>query len=200
MKKITLLLYFLLAFGASFAQEKQANYARIKIYISEQEHFNALLQKGVCLENIEIKQGVYIIGEFSDFEMEKIKETQIPFEILIQNMLEHYVRQNDGYSIEKLNEEMRRGAKSFKDNRTPSNFRLGSMGGYFTLTEIMTELDKMQEKFPRLISAKTAFPEQTVNGRNIYWVRISNNPNVDQEKPRVLYTALTHAREPAGMH
>jgi murein tripeptide amidase MpaA len=200
MKKITLLLCFLLVFGFSFAQEKQVNYARVKIFVSEQEHLNALLQKGVCLENIEIKQGVYIIGEFSDFEMEKIKETQIPFEILIENMLEHYVRQNDGYSIERLNEEMRKGAKSFKGNRTPANFRLGSMGGYFTLAEIVTELDEMRAKYPRLISARTAFPEQTVEGRNIYWVRISNNPNVDQEKPRVLYTALTHAREPAGMH
>ncbi|MCL2291350.1 MAG: immune inhibitor A [Bacteroidetes bacterium] len=200
MKKNILLLCFLLVFGFSFAQEKQANYARVKVYVSEKEHFKVLLQKGVCLENIEIKQGVYIIGEFSDFEMEKIRETQIPFEILIENMFEHYVRQNDGYSVERLNEEMRKGAKSFKSNRTPSNFRLGSMGGYFTLAEIMTELDEMRAKFPRLISAKIAFPEQTAEGRNIYWVRISNNPNVDQEKPRVLYTALTHAREPAGMH
>jgi len=200
MKKITLLLCFLLAFGFLFAQEKQANYARVKIYASEQEYFNVLLQKGVCLENLEIKRGVYIIGEFSDFEMEKIKETQIPFDILIQNMSEHYVKQNDGYSIEKLNEEMKRNPKTFNGNRTPSHFHLGSMGGYFTLAEIMTELDEMRQEFSHLISEKAAFSQQTVGGRNIYWVRISNNPDEDQEKPRVLYTALTHAREPAGMH
>ncbi|MCL2291351.1 MAG: immune inhibitor A [Bacteroidetes bacterium] len=200
MKKTTLFLCLLLIFGCLLGQEKQANYARVKVYASEQEHFNALLQKGVCLENIDIKKGAFIIGEFSDLEMEKITETQIPFEILIENMLEYYVRQNDGYSIEKLNEEMRRNPKTFNGNRTPENFRLGSMGGYFTLAEIMTELDEMRDKFPHLISAKTAFPQQTVEGRNIYWVRISNNPDVDEERPRVLYTALTHAREPAGMH
>jgi carboxypeptidase T len=28
---------------------------------------------------------------------------------------------------------------------------------------------------------------------------ISNNPNVDEEKPEVLYTAIHHAREPASL-
>ncbi|MCL2435543.1 MAG: M14 family metallopeptidase, partial [Lentimicrobiaceae bacterium] len=199
MKKAPLLLCLLLALGFLFAQEKQANYARVKIHASTHEHFITLLQKGVCLDNLEIKKGVYIIGEFSDWELERIIETEIPFEVLIENMSDHYVKQNIEHSIEKLNEEMRKNPKIFNGNRTPAHFHLGSMGGYFTLAEIMTELDEMRTEFPHLISAKTAFPEQTVQGRSIYWVRISNNPDIDQEKPRVLYTSLTHAREPAGM-
>ena len=200
MKKIALLFYFLLVFAFTFAQEQQANYARVKIYASTQEHFNTLLQKGICLENLDFRKGVYIIGEFSEYEMTKIKESHIPYEILIENMAEYYVKQNEGYSLEKLNEEMKKNPKTYNGNSTPIHFHLGSMGGYFTLDEIMAELDEMRAEFPNLISVKTAFPQQTIEGRNIYWVRISNNPNVNQEKPRVLYTALTHAREPAGMH
>jgi murein tripeptide amidase MpaA len=200
MRKITFLLCFLFGLFILFAQGQQPNYVRLKIHASTQEHLNALLQKGVCLENIDIRKGVYIIGEFSDIEMEKIIETQIPYDILIENMSEYYVRQNDNYSIETLNEEMKKNQKTIHGNRTPSHFHLGTLGGYLTLAEMMLELDEMRAEFPNLISAKTAFPIQTVEGRNIYWVRISNNPDVDQEKPRVLYTALTHAREPAGMH
>ncbi|MDR2972788.1 MAG: immune inhibitor A [Bacteroidales bacterium] len=200
MKKITLLFCFLLASIFLFAQEKQANYSRVKVYVSNQEQFNSLLQKGICLDNLDMRKGVYIIGEFSDVELEKIIETKIPYEILIENMSEYYVRQNVGYSIEKLNEEMRKKPKTFKGNRTPEHFHLGSLGGYFTLDEIMTELGEMRAEYPDLISEKMAFPLQTVEGRNIYWVRISNNPDVDQEKKRVMYNALTHAREPAGMH
>ena len=200
MRKFTLLFCLLLAWVVLFAQEKQAHYSRVKVYVANQEQFNELLLKGVCLENLEVKKGVYVIGEFSDFELTKIQETEIPFEILIENMSEYYIKQNEGFSIEKLNEEMKRNPKTFHGNRTPTHFHLGTMGGYFTLAEIMTELDEMRAAFPNLISEKTPFSQQTVGGRNIYWVRVSNNPEVVQDKPRVLYTALTHAREPAGMH
>ena len=200
MKKLTLFLCLLLALVVISAQEKQTNYSRVKVYVSNQEQFNALLQKGVCLENLDIKKGVYIVGEFSELELQKIQKTEIPYEILIENMSEYYMKQNEGVSIHTLNEEMKRNPKTYQGNRTPAHFHLGSMGGYFTLAEIMTELDEMRAAFPNLISAKTPFSLQTVEGRNIYWVRISNNPDVEQEKPRVLYTALTHAREPAGMH
>jgi len=199
MKKITILFSFLLVLGFLPAQNKQLNYERVKIYVSSQEHFNTILQTGVCLENLDIKKGSYIIGEFSDYELEKITATKIPFEVLIENMSDYYVKQNAGYNIEMLNEEMKREPKTFKGNRTPSHFHLGSMGGYLTLEEIMDELDWMHEEYPTLISAKVAFPKQTVEGNHIYWVRISNNPDIQQEKPKVFYNALTHAREPAGM-
>ena len=199
MKKIALFLCFLFALGFLSAQNQQANYSRVKIFASSQEHFDALLQQGVCLENLDVNKGNYIIGEFSDYELEKIIQTQIPFEILIENISDYYVHQNDGYSIEKLNEEMKRDPKTIKGNRTPSHFHLGSMGGFLTLEEIMDELDLMRAEYPALISAKAAFPLQKVEGNHIYWVRISNNPDIQQEKPRVFYNSLTHAREPAGM-
>ena len=82
----------------------------------------------------------------------------------------------------------------------PQHFRLGSMGGFLTLQEVLTQLDSMRFFYPNLISVKAAAGNNTtVQGRTIYYVRISNSPNQATNKPKVFYNALTHAREPMGM-
>lgn len=82
----------------------------------------------------------------------------------------------------------------------PAHFRLGSMGGFLTLSEVYNELDSMRILYPSLISAKFSIGNSnSIEGRPLYCVRISNNPNQTQNKPRVFYNALTHAREPMGM-
>ncbi|HKC66616.1 MAG TPA: M14 family zinc carboxypeptidase, partial [Bacteroidia bacterium] len=58
----------------------------------------------------------------------------------------------------------------------------------------------MAAKFPNLISARQVIDtSHTWEGRSLYWVKISNNPNVNQSKPQVLYTAIHHAREPESL-
>ncbi|HSN50871.1 MAG TPA: M14 family zinc carboxypeptidase, partial [Bacteroidales bacterium] len=53
--------------------------------------------------------------------------------------------------------------------------------------------------YPELISARTpCTPMNSVEGRPIYYVKITNQ-NLTDPKPKVLYDALTHAREPMGM-
>ena len=82
----------------------------------------------------------------------------------------------------------------------PQHFHLGSMGGFFTLQEVMDQLDSMRLFYPNLISVKAAAGSNpTIQGRSIYYVRISNNPNQATSKPNVYYNALIHAREPMGM-
>jgi carboxypeptidase T len=39
----------------------------------------------------------------------------------------------------------------------------------------------------------------THEGRPIYWVKISDNPNTNEAEPQVLYSAIHHAREPASL-
>jgi hypothetical protein len=82
----------------------------------------------------------------------------------------------------------------------PQHFHLGSMGGYLTLQEVLNELDSMRLHYPNLISAKqTAGGQSTNENRWIFYARISNTPNQVTEKPKIMYNALTHAREPMGM-
>lgn len=79
-----------------------------------------------------------------------------------------------------------------------AHFRFGSMGGYLTLAEVESELDSMRRAFPLLVSYRQAIGV-TAENRTIWAVRISRNPDVDEAEPRVLFTALHHAREPGGM-
>jgi hypothetical protein len=87
------------------------------------------------------------------------------------------------------------------DYQTPTNFELGSMGGFYTLDEMLQELDDMHTLYPNLITVKAPISNfQTVEGRSIYFVKISDNPTVNESsEPEILYTAIHHAREPAAM-
>ncbi len=83
---------------------------------------------------------------------------------------------------------------------TPTHFRLGSLGGYLTLNELMAELDSMHLHYPNLITARQTIDSfETYEGRNIYYVKISDNPEIDENEPEIMYASLTHAREPMGM-
>ena len=77
-------------------------------------------------------------------------------------------------------------------------FHLGTMGGYMTLAEAYAELDTLKNLFPSLITTKQTIG-YSVEDRPVFMVKISDNPNVDENEPEVLYTALHHAREPQGM-
>ena len=84
---------------------------------------------------------------------------------------------------------------------TPINYTYGTMGGYYTYEEFLAILDDMQVKFPDLISARQPVSNTllTHQGRRQWYVRISDNPNVNEAEPEGLYTALHHAREPNSL-
>lgn len=57
----------------------------------------------------------------------------------------------------------------------------------------------MAAKYPAIFKAKSAIgTTTTIEGRQLFWVKISDNPSVDESEPEILYTALHHAREPAS--
>lgn len=77
-------------------------------------------------------------------------------------------------------------------------FGNGGMGGYYTLNQIGSVLDQMRASYPNLISAKQSMGN-SLEGRPIWWVRISDNPDTDENEPEVRFDSLHHAREPQGM-
>ena len=40
---------------------------------------------------------------------------------------------------------------------------------------------------------------QSVEGNDIWAFKVSDNPGIDEDEPEVLFTGLTHAREPLSM-
>ena len=72
------------------------------------------------------------------------------------------------------------------------------MQGNYTWDEINIRFDELLELYPNIISAKFVLG-QSIEGRDIWAFKVSDNPNDNENEPEVLYTSLIHAREPLSM-
>ena len=176
----------------------QAKYSRVKIYAND-NGLAKLAAAGVTLDHGEHKKGFWFISDFSDVEIKIIQSQGFRTEILIDDVCAFYIKRNLGKSISTPPAKMNSACQAPVNRPVPSGFKFGSMGGFHTYMEIIANLDTLASLYPNLISVKTPINSTvSIEGRPVYWVRISNSPNVNQNKPQILYTALTHAREPAG--
>lgn len=174
---------------------------RVMIFLDEKEDIKELASLGLALESGDYRPGVYIVGEFSESELESIAEAGFRYEILIEDMTRYYQERNEGLDADSIMRSWRDSDRVHHRYETPENFKLGSMGGFHTYSELLDELDEMADKFPHLIMEKKPISDTllSIEDRPVYWTRISNDPENLLDKPRVLYTALMHAREPASM-
>jgi murein tripeptide amidase MpaA len=95
-------------------------------------------------------------------------------------------------------------ARRLAENRPPPppsgiDWSGGSMGGYFTLAEMEALLDQLSAAYPNICTPKFSIGT-TIEGRDIWAVKVSDNPFVDEGEPEVRIDALHHAREPVSMH
>jgi hypothetical protein len=78
------------------------------------------------------------------------------------------------------------------------DFGQGSMGGFFTFSEVVGVLDQLSAQYPSIMTAKQSIG-QSLEGRDLWVVKVSDNPGVDENEPEVRFDALHHAREPQSM-
>jgi len=72
----------------------------------------------------------------------------------------------------------------------------GSMGGFRTLAEILQEMDRLAATYPGIVSPRFSLG-RSIEGRDIWAMRISDNPGVHEPgEPVAWFDALHHAREP----
>jgi hypothetical protein len=189
MKKY-LLLVFLLAFTVSiFAQH--SNYSKVKVY-ADLEQLQLLAQNGIDVTEGVLKKNVSLTTDLSESEILLVEAAGLNYEILIEDVSKFYREQNIGKSTN-VND-----YKGTSEWEVPEDFDFGSMGGHCTFDEVVAHLDNMIAKYPNLITDKESIGT-TIEGRDIWMVKISDNPNVNEDEPEVLYTSLHHAREPAGL-
>jgi hypothetical protein len=79
---------------------------------------------------------------------------------------------------------------SFYQSRLPQ----ADQGGYKTLAEMYAYLDGIIADHPDIVSPKQSIG-LTYEGRDMWAVKISDNPTLDEEEPEILFTAGTHCRE-----
>ncbi len=192
MKKFITTFVLLLFIACVSAQN--VTYSRIKIKI-EPQTFEKLGKLGIAPDGY-VKKNAYFITEIPDSIMHILQENEINFEVLVNDISAFYVnRSND----ESEKSGFRNCDPGF-DYAVPLNFSTGSMGGFFTLDEIYEELDSMRARFPALVSVRQPISAFTThNGRSLYYVKISKNPDIQENEPKVYYQSLVHAREPMGM-
>ncbi|MEZ4888856.1 MAG: M14 family zinc carboxypeptidase [Chitinophagales bacterium] len=189
----------------SFAQQtvNQEQYSRAKIYTNELGlvELGAL---GVEIDHGEYKKGVWFVSDFSASELKKIAAAGFVFDIIHEDVVSYYTSKERAATLQKLPTKIAGCAATagieVGDYPVPTDFELGSMGGYFTYQEMLNHLDNMATKYPDLISRRDTIEGFNTHDDNVLqWVKISDSPNVDEDEPEVLYTALHHAREPVSL-
>lgn len=68
------------------------------------------------------------------------------------------------------------------------------MGGYRTFDEIVMALDTLHNLNPAISTEKFSIG-QTIEGREMWMLKISDNPEVDEDEPESFFDAAIHARE-----
>lgn len=199
MKKLFIALAVTLsAVEGSFSQQQK--YSRVKIF-TDGKGLQKLAQAGVCIDHGDYKKNTFFISDFSERELNIIKQKGFNYEVQIDDVQAFYKEQNNPASEKyvPVPELMAHGCNTVINWPTPANFSLGSMGGFFTYNEILAHLDNMANLFPTLVKAKLPLDSLTREGRSVYWMKISDNPNADEPEPEILYNAVHHAREPASV-
>ena len=119
-----------------------------------------------------------------------LERSGLPFEVTIRDLAAFYAR--------RLAEGPHSPAAGSYGAWLSPPFASGSMGGYYTLAQVESVLDQMRAAYPNLVSARASIGT-SIEGRSLWTVRISDNPDVDEGEPEVRIDALHHAREPQGM-
>ena len=198
MMRITLLC-FLCGFFLSTLSQGQTiqKYSKVRVYLDGRPSSD-LLNLGLTCDHGQHRKNLYFESDFSASDIRLMDEHGFRFEILIEDVSAFYAAQNATLS-QARNSNCDNSASN--DYPQPSNFSLGSTGGYFSYQEMLDNLDSMRSKYPHLISARQAIDSNNLTHENrpIYWLRISDNPDIDEAEPEALYNALHHAREPLAL-
>lgn len=189
MKYFLSLLAALLISVSAFPQ----NYSQVKIFINDIGDVQKLQLAGLEFDHPIVNKDKSITVFLSDRDFDRLKFTSFNYEVLIEDWYQYYE------NLPQLTEfEKQEFIRQSKETYNVEGFGFGSMGGFYTLNEVLLELDSMKMLYPNLITTKQSIGT-TIEDRPIYMVKISDNPDVTEEEPRVLYTALHHAREPQSM-
>jgi hypothetical protein len=106
---------------------------------------------------------------------------------IIANPAEFEVIQGAGFRTEVVHDDL----VSFYQSRLDGS---RMMGGYKTLSEIIAHVDSMIADHGDIVAVKYNIG-QTLEGRNTWAIKISDNPDVNEDEPEILYFGAMHARE-----
>ena len=153
-------------------------YQSIRLYDPSPSNIAIVASQGIPLDHIGGKRGVYVDLTCTKNQATNLLSKGLTLDILVPDLTSFYKERN-------------RPAIS-------RNFPLGSMQGNYTWNELNNRFDELLNLYSNIISERLVIGE-SVEGRDIWAFKISDNPNIDENEPEVLYTSLIHSREPLSM-
>ena len=153
-------------------------YQSIRLYDPSPSNIAIVASQGIPLDHIGGKRGVYVDLTCTKNQATNLLSKGLTLDILVPDLTSFYKERN-------------RPAIS-------RNFPLGSMQGNYTWDELNNRFDELLNLYSNIISERLVLGE-SVEGRDIWAFKISDNPNIDEDEPEVLYTSLIHSREPLSM-
>lgn len=196
-----LIIIFILFFSFSrfntFAPGELApveKYSTVKVFVRSAEDLKRLQQNDITVEHFHgnYTEGITLV--INQLEIERLKSSGIQYSVEIPDM-DLYYKNRPLPGEQEMN-----AAGLVMQNDNIRGFSYGSMGGYYTYTEVVQKLDSMRLQYPTLITAKQN-RGTTEEGRTIWSVKISDNADVNESgtEPAIYFDALHHAREPQAM-
>lgn len=142
---------------------------------------------GLAIDHFHKNESALLEFVFSQSELRQLTDRGISYEVIIENYISHF--QNLVNETSRL-----RTASCGLDN-----FDDGNMGGYHTFDQMVTHINSMENLYNDFVSISEI--GQSIEGRPIFAVKISDNPDVDEsdEEGVVYFDALTHSREPMSL-
>lgn len=174
-------------------EQSPIQYSKVKIPIASPDDVKRLQIAGLGLDHFRVIENEYLNVILDKRQIDLLNTIGTPYEILIDDVIEDYLQ-----NVRKSDDDLIPLGREMREQFDIDGFEFGSMGGYYTYSEIMTELDSMRLLYPALITVKQSIG-LSIDSLDIWMVKISDNSDVDEEEPEILYTALTHAREPQTM-
>ncbi len=158
--------------------EAQGDYHQVSISIPNLAAWKNLSTLGIALE-----EGV----RFTEGEVELIVSSE-EIKKLEQN----------GFKYTLIRADMESFFRNRLEVQSHDSYTEGSMGGFYTFNEALAKLHFLRTQYKTLISAPIEIG-RSVERRPIFAYRLSDNADIDEDEPEVLYTGLHHAREPQSL-
>jgi hypothetical protein len=134
-----------------------------------------------------------------DGDVEAIRDLGLTATIQIEDLAAHYARRlREGGVASRGQSAGSQAAGGPYGQWLSPQFGQGGMGGYYTYDQIVAVMDQMTANYPALVAPKVSIGT-SIQGRDLWMLKVSDNPGVDEAEPEMRIDALHHAREPQGM-
>ncbi len=187
-----LLICFILSLIAPLSAQSKT-YSQVKIFLSDASDIKRLAQEGVHIDHAQRGKSssgdIVLEAVLDNKQVQQLESANFQFEIIHSDLAS---------LIEERTQAEQQSPTKLAGLSNLDRFDLGEMAGHYTFAEVEAKLDQLATDFSHLITRKKSIGT-TYEGREIWMVKISDNPNIDEDEPEVLYDALHHAREPQGM-